>query len=464
MHYLKDTSIVLCLIFFSHCLLSTAKSKQPDVIIFLADDLGYADVGFNGSDIQTPNIDKIAQEGIKLERFYVCPVCSPTRAGLMTGRYPLRFGMQRAVVPPQRIYGLSPEEETLPEMLAKAGYKHLGAVGKWHLGHREKQWLPLQQGFTYFVGCYNGAIDYFSLERNGELDWHKNGQPYPQKGYATDLIGDAAIEFIESVPNDEPYFLYVPFNAPHSPFQAKEEDMAKYPQRKGKKQVYAAMVDCMDQNIGRILEAAEKRGNLDNTFILFSSDNGGVKNVCDNSPYRDGKFSPYEGGIRVAAAAKWPDGKIKGGKTISAPSSYVDVFPTLMAVANKKQEAENILDGNNALAVWQGKTGKESSFFTYIDQNPQKVERLSYCRNEWKLVIYRNAPDNPKPYKQIELFNITNDSAEKHNLAEQHPELVKELTLELRSYYQLKREDQVPRYSEKEKLSGPKISNWQPSS
>nr|WP_303921257.1 sulfatase-like hydrolase/transferase [Draconibacterium sediminis] len=226
-------------------------TSKPNIIIILADDLGYADVGFHGSDIKTPHIDRIASEGVVLEQYYACPMCSPTRAGLMTGRYPIRFGLMRAVVPPQRVFGMPPEETTIAEMLSEAGYKYRGITGKWHLGHQEKRWTPANQGFTFFEGCHNGAVDYFTQDRNGERDWQELTKPSEKTGYTTDLIGNAAIEFIQSVPKDEPFFLYVPFTAPHSPFQAKDEDLEKYPNRQGDKKTYAAMVDCMDQNIGQ---------------------------------------------------------------------------------------------------------------------------------------------------------------------------------------------------------------------
>lgn len=146
------------------------KNSKPNILILLADDLGFGDVGFNGSDIKTPNIDRLATEGVQLTQFYCCPMCSPTRAGLMTGRYPLRFGLMRSVIPPQRDFGLSVNEETIADMLGKAGYRYRGMTGKWHLGHRRQEWLPVNRGFTHFEGCYNGAVDYFDRNRDGEME------------------------------------------------------------------------------------------------------------------------------------------------------------------------------------------------------------------------------------------------------------------------------------------------------
>ena len=439
----------------------TAKQK-PNIIILLADDLGFADVGFHGSDIQTPNIDRLATEGVRLEKFYACPMCSPTRAGLMTGRYPIRFGLMRSVIPPQRDFGMPPEELTIAEMLEKAGYNHRGIAGKWHLGHRQKKWLPTNQGFTFYQGCLNGAVDYFTQDRNGERDWHDNETPSTKTGYTTDLIGDASVQFINSVPINEPFFLYVPFTAPHSPFQAKPEDIAKYPNREGNKQVYAAMVDCMDQNVGRIISAIKNRGQLHNTFILFCSDNGGVEDVGDNGEKRGAKLTVYEGGINVVAAASWPAGNITGGKTISERMGYIDVFPTLMEVAGYRGKTKESLDGISVLKGMRGEKLEDRNWFTYLDQNSDKIEQFAWNTNDWKLVWKRNAPDNPEKSEQIELFKISTDLTESVNVNEENEELVKELQTGIKSLYKFRQENQNPRYFEKQLLSGPVIPDWQP--
>jgi arylsulfatase A-like enzyme len=446
-------------------ILSSAAGKKgalnPNILIILADDLGYADVGFHGSDIKTPNIDRIARDGVQLEQFYACPMCSPTRAGLMTGRYPIRFGLMRAVIPPQREYGMPPEEFTIAEMLKNAGYKHLGIVGKWHLGHRQKKWLPTNQGFTFYEGCYNGAVDYFTQEREGEKDWHEYETPSKKDGYSTDLIGDASLEFINSVPKSEPFFLYVPFTAPHSPFQAKPEDITRYPNREGKKQVYAAMVDCMDQNIGRIIDCVKKRDQLDNTFILFFSDNGGVKNVADNGQKRGSKLTVYQGGINVVAAAHWSAGNISGGKVVHQRMGYIDVLPTLMDVVAYTAKPQNELDGISVLRGMQGDKLEDRRWFTYLDQNAEKIERFALNTDMWKLIWERNATDNEHQFKQIELYHIGKDKTESLEISEKHADVVQSLQQEIEKLYNLKSENQNPRYYEKKVLSGPVIPNWQ---
>jgi len=426
------------------------KSKKPNILILLADDLGFGDVGFNGSDIKTPNIDRIASEGVRLDQFYSCPMCSPTRAGLMTGRYPLRFGLMRSVIPPKRDFGISPNEETIADIMAKAGYNYRGIIGKWHLGYLQKEWLPINRGFTYFQGCYNGAVDYFTRERNGAIDWHINNESSDKKGYTTDLIGEAAVEYIKSVPKEEPFFLYVPFTAPHAPYQAKPEDEAKYPNRNGLKKTYAGMIDCLDQNIGKILASLKERGQLDNTFVLFFSDNGGVAKVASNGEQKGWKLTPYQGGIHVVAAARWPEAGISGGKVIESRMGYIDVFPTLMAVANYKGEPKNKLDGINVLDGIKGAKLQDRTWFTYMDQNPEKIEDLAINTDQWKLVVKRGAPDSENISATNQLYEIATDPNEKTDLSVQKPDIVQKLLKELNIYYSYKAAIQVQRYADKE--------------
>ncbi|MEP0369027.1 MAG: sulfatase-like hydrolase/transferase [Cyclobacteriaceae bacterium] len=213
--------IILALLVMFSCKKIHRNDTRPNILIIIADDLGWGDVGYHASDIRTPNIDQLAQEGIELNRFYVAPICSPTRAGLLTGRFPDRYGLRNNVVRPWLDFGLDTTEVTLPEMLAEAGYRNRGLVGKWHLGHSRRAYHPLNRGYSYFYGHLNGAIDYFTLKREGEKDWHENFLPSLDTGYATDLIGEKSLELIRSFADeDSPFFLQVAFNAPHSPLQA----------------------------------------------------------------------------------------------------------------------------------------------------------------------------------------------------------------------------------------------------
>ncbi len=408
---------------------ATPPSRPPNIVILLADDLGRADLSYAGSDIRTPNVDRLVSSGVRLDRFYACPVCSPTRAGLLTGRWPIRYGIMRTVIPPWSNYGLPENEWLLPEALAEAGYARRGIFGKWHLGHSKRAYLPPQRGFTHFYGHYNGAIDYFTHEREGEIDWHRNNETVKEEGYSTDLLAREAAKFVTESPANAPYFLYLPFNAPHSPYQAKPDDLARYPERKANKQLYAAMVDSMDQGIGRVLAAIAQRPDADNTFILFFSDNGGHLPIASNAPYRDGKFSLYEGGIRVAAAVRWPAGGLQGGRTCVEPMGYIDVMPTALRLAGLKPSPKHpALDGRDVLDVMRGHSpAPERPWFSYIA--PEKSENASVSVGPWKLVL--NGGDvlgaAIDPATKVELFNLADDPYEKKNVAANNPEHVARL-------------------------------------
>ena len=449
-------AVILILgVHFGSCSKEEFSERKPNILIILADDLGYADVGYNGSDIRTPNIDRIASEGIILDQYYSCPMCFPARAGIMTGRYPIRYGLMHSAISPQAEFGLSTNEETIPEMLTKAGYDYRGIVGKWHLGYRRQEWHPYNRGFTYFKGCLNGAVNYFNRNLSvgpgieGDVDWYLKDQQIREEGYTTDLIGKTAVEFITSVPIDKPFFLYVPFTAPHGPLQAKQEDMDKYPNREGAKRIYAGMVDNLDQNIGKILSCLERRGQLDDTFILFCSDNGGLLKGASNGELRGGKLTPYQGGIRVVAAARWPAGGVSGGNTIGERVGYIDIFPTIMSIAGYNGFYKNKLDGQDILEILKGGTIADRDWFTYEDQNDNKIEDLAINTNQWKLIITRPAPDNDIGTSPVyELFRIDSDPGEKNNLTSQYPQKTDEISKKIENFYGLKIENQIPRYSE----------------
>ena len=301
----------------------------------MADDLGNADVGYHGGQVKTPNIDKLAAEGVRLESFYGMPVCTPSRAELMTGRYAMRYGLQTLVIFPSHTYGLPTDERTLPQALKEAGYQTY-MVGKWHLGHADKKYWPQNRGFDYFYGNIVGEVDYFTRERGGVIDWQRNGKFLKEPGYYTTLIGDDAVKLINQQDPTKPFFLYFASLAPHAPFQAPEEYLKRYPDIQDKqRREYCAMISCLDDQVGRIVAALEKKGMRDNTIILFASDNGGAtsalfatgarspeereksggvelghKPPASNGMLRGGKGSLYEGGVRVPAFINW-QGKLK---------------------------------------------------------------------------------------------------------------------------------------------------------
>lgn len=423
-------------------------AAPPNVVILLADDLGWNDVGYHGSAIRTANIDRIAREGLELDRFYVCPICSPTRAGMMTGRYPLRFGIMRAVIPPWRKYGLPNGEETLPETLARAGYTRRGVFGKWHLGHSDGKYHPLKQGFTHFVGCYNGACDYFTQDREGERDWHRGYDTATETGYTTNLIADKVVTFINESPAGEPFLAYVPFTAPHTPLQAPQEYIDKYPSLSGQRRTFAAMVHCMDDAIGRILAVIDKKGIADNTIVWFISDNGGGTG-SSNLPLRGSKQTVFEGGIRVPAAVRWPAGGLKGGRKVSAVMGYIDVLPTLASIVAQKPGGKAV-DGVDVSGVLRGDADEpERNWFSYWAQSGPE-ERLAVITGEWKLV--RIGPDiltsRPGGKAKVYLFRIREDPNEKTDVSAKHPKVVKQLLAELKTFRAQRSAKGLPPYSD----------------
>ena len=452
---MKTIVIIFIFLFPVYCF--SQYSRKPNIIIILADDLGWGDVGYHGSDIKTPHIDKLAKEGIELNRYYTAAVCSPTRAGLMTGRYPDRFGLRSTVIPPWSDFGVNVKEVFLPEMLAKAGYKNRAMLGKWHLGHAELKYHPLNRGFTHFYGHLNGAIDYFTHEREGELDWHNDFRSSHDKGYSTDLLTNEAVKNIKSYNGQSPFFIYVAYNAPHGPLQAKKEDLLKYGYDSNKpsfgkggkdgdkgrgntpRQTYSAMVANMDKNIGRILQTLRDLKIDNNTIVLFQSDNGAAPGEGSTSgELRGNKFTEWEGGVRVPAIIKWPDG-FKGSKTTNQVMGFVDVMPTLLEIAGIKGKPENPYDGISMLSILTGKKQE-------IDRNLY-LGSGAIVNNNWKLI--KAASNNPKmDLKEDHFFHISTDPSEKLNVRHENPELYAKLKIELERFDAIKPSVSVPPYGE----------------
>ena len=447
--------VPISVLLLSSCFALAAPKEKPNIVIIVADDLGWKDLGYHGGDILTPNIDKLAKEGVQLENFHVAPLCSPTRAGLMTGRWPIRYGMAESVITPWRKWGLPTTEHTIADMLGQAGYKTRAAVGKWHIGHHKKALLPLSRGFTSFYGHYNGMFDYFTHQREGELDWHRNEETSLDKGYSTDLIGREASKVIADSKVNEPFFLYVSFNAPHDPLQAKEADLKKYNSIQNKnRQIYAAMVDSMDQAIGTILSALDEKGIKDNTFILFFGDNGGITRWADNGSWRDGKGTVYEGGTRTPTIVRWPK-KIQGGGIEDTLTGYIDIYPTLKAVASFSAKDPNPLDGQDILGLLQGKAKMTArDWFSYIAQG--KPEQMSLTAGDWKLVVAGESVLDDDP--SLELFDLKNDPGESKNLAITYAKKAKSMLERLRKHRRLKMA-RIPGFKEgREGFVAPK--NW----
>jgi arylsulfatase A-like enzyme len=405
--------------------------RPPNILYIVADDLGWKDVGFHGSDIRTPTLDALAAKGAKLEQFYAQPMCTPTRAAAMTGRYPMRYGLQTAVIPQGHTYGLPTDEWLLPQALKEVGYE-TAIVGKWHLGHADQKFWPRQRGFDHAYGPLIGEIDYFSHKVDDKVDWFRDNEVVEEEGYTTTLLGNEAVKLIEGHDSATPLFLYLAFNAVHTPYQAPQEYLDQYnniedPSRRA----YAASATAMDDQMGRVIAALDQKKMLDNTLIIFQSDNGGTRNPmfagaitdmskvvlpADNGPYRDGKGSLYEGGTRVVAFASWP-GHIKEGSTVNEMIHTVDLYPTLVNLAGGKLRKNKPLDG---MDVWGTISEGKPSPRTEIVYNIEPF-RAAIRQGDWKLVWHTLLPQSS------ELYNIATDPSETKNLASENPEKVAEL-------------------------------------
>lgn len=405
---------------------------RPNIVHIVADDLGWKDVGFNGAtDIRTPNLDKLAEEGARFTQFYVQPMSTPTRAVLMTGRYPFRYGLQTAVIPGPATYGLNTDEVLLPELLKDAGYQ-TAIIGKWHLGHADRKFWPRQRGFDYQYGPMIGELDYFTHSDAGVKDWFRNNQVVNEKGYTTQLIGNDAVRYLEAQDGTKPFYLYLTFNAPHTPYQAPESYIAKYDHiEEPTRRIYAGMIDCLDENIGRVVETLDRKGLRNNTLIIFHSDNGGTRNPmfagqmtdlsktvipCDNSPFKEGKGTYYEGGVRVAALANWP-GHINA-QEVTGLIHAADILPTFTALAGGSIDKCKPLDGVN---VWSVIARNEPSPRNEILLGIEPF-RAAIRRGDYKLILRPLLPSS------VDLYNIAQDPSEQHNIAAAHPEKVAALT------------------------------------
>ncbi len=405
------------------------RAKQPNIVYIVADDLGWKDVGFHGSDIRTPNIDNLAATGARLEQFYAQPMCTPTRAALMTGRYPFRYGLQTLVIGSPMKYGLATDEWLLPQALKEAGYRTV-MVGKWHLGHADRKYWPRQRGFDYHYGAVLGEIDYYTHSAQNVRDWFRNNKPVTEEGYVTKLFGKDAVARINEHDPKTPLFLYLAFTAPHAPYQVPQEYLDRYKNIEDPtRRAYAGMITAMDDEIGKVLDALDKRNMIENTLIVFMSDNGGnrlamlsgevdvskLKLPADNGPYRGGKGMLYEGGTRVAALANWP-GHIKPGE-VKGVIHIVDMFPTLAGLAGAPADKGKPLDG---MDVWQTISRGAPSPRTEVVYNVEPF-RGGVREGDWKLIWRTPLPS------AVELYNVVEDPSEKMDLAAQHPEKVAEL-------------------------------------
>lgn len=404
--------------------LRAAAVRRPNVVLMVADDMGWGDVSMNGCpDIRTPHIDSIARDGVRLPQFYAnAPECTPTRCALLTGRYQQRVGGLECAIGVNNIgrydeaewlqkrgeLGLPASEITLPRILKQAGYD-TAITGKWHLGYLEK-FRPVHHGFDYSWIMLGGGADYFThMEPNegtGNSHLYENGEKINPKGYLTNLIAASAVKWLKGRSRAKPFFLYVPFTAPHTPIQNPAEYDAATgtaPVRQGDRPTFAAMVRSLDEQVGLILRQLRDMGAEQDTLVIFHSDNGGDANGR-NQPFRGRKSSVFEGGIRVPCAIRWP-AKIKSGQVAEALAMTMDLAPTILHAAGVTPPSEYRSDGLNLLPVLNGAPApKRIVFWRY---KRAAARRKAVRDGNWKYIN-----DSGEEY----LFNISSDPQEKTNL------------------------------------------------
>lgn len=390
---------------------------RPNVVLIMTDDMGYADVGCYGSkDIRTPHIDRLAKDGTRLTDFYSAgPVCTPTRAALMTGRWQQRVGLEWAIGPGMKEPGLPARETTVARLLRDAGYR-TALFGKWHLGYK-KEFGPNVHGFDTHVGLLSGNVDHYSKkEINGELDWYHDHVLQYEPGYATDLITARTVAYVDKHAG-APFFVYVAYNAVHWPFQPPDrpDDVrTRATWFDGDRKRYAAMVERIDAGVGKIVAALKERGILDNTLLVFTNDNGGER-YSDNGPFAQRKGTLWEGGIRVPCLLRWP-GHVAAGTLSRQPAISMDLTATVLAACGVKPQEGRPLDGVDLLPLL--KTGRvtERTFFWRIDRG--KVQQKAVRRGDWKYLLAGG---------KERLFDLTADPGERTSLDARHPDRLADL-------------------------------------
>jgi arylsulfatase A-like enzyme len=434
-HLLAMTGLALCSVAANLAAVEPGVAKKPNIVYFLIDDMGYADAGFNGcQDFKTPNLDKLAKQGAVLDCLYGQPVCSPTRACLMTGRYPTRTGVYNVVQYRTFPQPLPLNERTLAQTLQTAGYT-TAISGKWHLGEDTPDYLPMKRGFDHQYGFMGGGINSFTHvaggRRDSKIDWYRDDERSEDTGYSTHLIAKEACRIIRAQPADKPLFLYVAPNAVHTPWLSPEEYQKPYAQLPKRRKQLAGMTAAADEAFGQIMAALAEKGMTTNTLVIFSSDNGGPSwdNVSDNGPLRGGKSDIYEGGMRLGGFVWWP-GKIPAGGHIAEPLHMIDWYPTLAKLAGANAEQKLPVDGKDIWPVLtQGAKTPHEDILLMGSRPGQRAVRVG----DWKLLV------NPAEFRgkakpnPVELYNLAADPGEKHDLAAIQPERVKAMQARLQA-------------------------------
>lgn len=375
------------------------EAKPPNIVIIMADDMGWGDVGFHGGNVPTPHLDRLAAEGTELERFYVFPSCSPTRAAVLTGLLPHRMGI---AAPVRRLdLGLPVETPLLPQVLQAHGY-HTAMIGKWHLSHEDStEQKPHHRGFDAFYGSYQTGIDYFThLGPRETKDWWRNDEIAHEEGYITHLQADEGVKLIQET-KDQPLFLFFAPHAPHAPIQAPAKTIAKFAHLQGPNApAYAAMIAEFDVAVGRLLEAVEESEQADNTIVIFFSDNGGLR-FADVGDFRGRKNTLYEGGIRAPFVVKWAGTTTPGARTAQLASA-MDLMPTLLSAAGVTPDNQPTSDGIDLRDALNGNAS--------LDRAPLVMGNHQYVliTPEWKLIGHGS---------DAELYNLIEDPTESTDLA-----------------------------------------------
>lgn len=388
----------------------------PNLVVIFADDLGWNDVGYHGSEIATPRIDALARQGVELDRYYAFPLCSPTRAAFLTGRSPIRLGVDGPIEVDGR---LDLDEHLLPETLRAAGYQTFLA-GKWHLGMDVVAAHPHRRGFDRAYGHLGPSVDYYTHVWAGGLDWHRDGEALREDGYSTDLIPAEAVRMIAGRDPERPMFLYVAFNAPHTPLQAPDEYLRRYAAIEDPgRRTYAAMVAALDAGVGTVVDALDDAGIADDTLLVWASDNGGGRNASgSNVPLQGAKGGAFEGGVRVPALIRWP-GVLPAGAKFGRMLTATDWFPTLASALGVEARNREPFDGVDMWpALKDGAPVARGETILGANRN------YAIFRDGWKLVLQtRRGPARTGAF----LFRIEDDPFEGRDLAAQEPELVRDL-------------------------------------
>lgn len=391
----------------------SAPKQRPNVVVIMADDLGWGEISCHGAPTPTPHIDRCFAEGLELGSHMVMPVCSPTRAGFLTGRHPARVGIAPTTVNADVGCTMPGEEVTIAEAFSAAGYA-TACLGKWHLGYVPS---PNQQGFDLTYGNMGAAVDYFTrMTGRDYYDWYLNGEKIEEEGYTTDLIGNRAVRYIEES-DQKPFFLYLPFTAVHNPLQATKAYLKRVVPEitEENKRTHAAMTIALDDAVGRILAALDEKGIADNTIVLFISDNGGIPSGS-NLPFRGGKHTLYDGGVRTPAAIRWP-GHIQGGRRTDELLGVEDLFPTLLALTGVPRPQGVKFDGFDASRVLLEGASSPRESYCWIWTNHDSIRT-----RRWKLLRWRD---------RKELYDLDTDPAESNNLVDQRPEVARQLEAKL---------------------------------